>query len=242
MSILTTHNESISLIRSDSKLGVDFDSPETLANYLAYVKSLADPSLRHFVPVLENDGIIPRDDDNFQALLKRMGIMDWDIPNNLRGHFLAKFLGRHDMKIEGWEILPAETKKEFVRYLRHYYSRQLFQKDSNPISQELIDNIILPILEAEDPEANGNIPENWDFVRHLGAIWSHSNYSLKVLMQNLLYEFLNDNIGSHQAAALTGLKQREIQDLARRHKWLFCKNSRGHWQFTRHTIMGFARR
>lgn len=82
----------ISQVRRDGALGVQLNSKYTLARYLSFVRRSEDPSTSHFIPILENGGIIPRDDDEFQALLRRMGIMDWDIPNAMRAHFLVKFL------------------------------------------------------------------------------------------------------------------------------------------------------
>ncbi len=246
---MTTNEEHISLVKAGEQLGVDFDSPKTLDSYLTYVRRLRDPSLRYFIPVLENSGIIPEVDDDksnydpdFDALLIRIGVMNTSIPNTMRGHFLVAFLRRHDMKIEGWEKLPRESQEDIVVYLQRYYSFQIFTNEGDRLSQKLIDDVIVPILATEDPEASGNIPENYDFVQHLGAFWGYSNYSLKLVIQGLVNDFFNQKIGSRQAAAIINLDQHRITDIARRHKWLFHKNDSGHWQFTRHNIMGFGRR
>jgi hypothetical protein len=102
---LTSDQPSIRQVRSDKKLGVEFDSPETLARYLVFVEENAeeDPGIRHFIPVLKNGGkrkggIVPQDADMYDAditfgkLLIDMGIMRWDIPNGIWGHFLSAFL------------------------------------------------------------------------------------------------------------------------------------------------------
>ncbi|MBU1074569.1 hypothetical protein KJ705_00645 [Patescibacteria group bacterium] len=90
--VLVKRKQTISQVRRDGALGVEFNSKRTLARYLSFVKRTGGPETRHFIPILENGGIIPRDDDEFQVLLRRMGIMDWAIPNTMRAHFLVTFL------------------------------------------------------------------------------------------------------------------------------------------------------
>jgi len=69
---------------------VDFDSPETLAKFLAILIEEGKPENSYLIPVLENNGVVPRDNPDFRALLDRLGVTDYTIPNVLRARFLEK--------------------------------------------------------------------------------------------------------------------------------------------------------
>ncbi|MDP2812634.1 MAG: hypothetical protein Q8O32_03005 [bacterium] len=49
-----------------------------------------EPQNIYLIPVLENNGVVPRDDPDFRSLLDRMGVTDDTIPNTLRARFLQK--------------------------------------------------------------------------------------------------------------------------------------------------------
>jgi len=88
---LSGNRASIKQYRPDGKLGVDFDSPETLAKFLALLIEEGEPQNIYLIPVLENNGVVPRDDPDFRALLDRMGVTEESIPNILQSCFWVKF-------------------------------------------------------------------------------------------------------------------------------------------------------
>lgn len=140
-------------------------------------------------------------------------------------------------QIPEWSQLSSDTQKDFLFYLSKLYSRQMLPSDEEPgVSQEMIDEIIIPILENE-----AIIPENMDFVHELGRVWDHTNYSLRHCIVQLIHNFLYKPVGSRQAAVLLGLHIYKIYGIARRHTWIFRKNEKGHWQFLRYNLVGFVR-
>ena len=223
----------ISLIRSDGKLGVDFDSPQTLQIFLEFIQETNDPGTRHFIPVLKNGGVIPRDDEDFQALLIRMGIMDWDIPNSMRGHFLVAFQRRQNMKIDWYVDLTSDRQCDFRTYLEKRQRPQMFEKPLQARERELIQQVILPILKAEGEFNEYNMEVN------LGQRWS---MNISKLLEKIwvLWLEMTGHWNVRKVAKLLKRDPSTIRRWARSGRLFGQKNHREHWYFTHEVLIDYV--
>ncbi|MBT6691565.1 hypothetical protein HOB10_04500 [Candidatus Parcubacteria bacterium] len=246
----------IRLTRSDGKLGVDFDSPQTLQIFLDFILENKDPDTehyipvdedfkallikmgllydnpetRHFIPILKNGGVIPRDDEDFQTLLIKMGIMDWDIPNSMRGHFLVAFQRRLDMKIDWYIKLAADRQRDFQAYLEKRQKPIMFEKSPKIREREFINQVILPILRAEGEFNEHNMEVA------LGQRWSMSISQLLDKIWQLWLE-MTSHWHIQKVAKLFKKDASTIRRWARSGRLFGEKNHRGHWYFTHEVLI-----
>lgn len=155
--------------RADGKLGVDFDSPQTLERFLAFTRASNEPRAVYYMPILENEGVIPREDPNFQAILDRMGIMAPDIPNILRAFFLTDFLRserRLAMDMAWYQNTSSDRKADFRIYLEKRMRPRIGDSKKDLRDKEFIKLVLLPLLQA-DGEFNPynveiELAQRWD--------------------------------------------------------------------------------
>ena len=153
--------EAVRLYRVDGQQGVTFSSPEVQKALLTVLVAEdareyrqdpsvdpENPGLKHLIRVVENDGIIPKDDD-IEAMLTRKGVMSWDIPNTLRSYFLSIFQGGANMQMTWWETIPSDRKSDFIAYLK---KAARIKGLPAPLieDQERLELLIIPILEKGD--------------------------------------------------------------------------------------------
>lgn len=197
---------SISLSRSDGKLGVDFDSPETLAKFLAILIEEGEPESSYLIPVLENNGVVPSNDPDFRALLDRMGVTDYTIPNILRARFLQQFrkLERgSDMNLDlsQFETMEREERALFIRHLR-----LRCQRGHYPTTEvRFVQDVCVPILVAIH-EGQGMTDENWHLVQ-LAESRGFRRSSIEPIIKDA-YNHFTSLLNSRQAAKYLGLSQR----------------------------------
>ena len=208
---------SISTNRADGKLGVEFDSPQTLTAFLDFIRAMDDPEIRHFVPVLENGGILPQDDPIFEAYLKKMGLTLWTIPGAIRAYFLVKFQGGKSMSLlsdqrstvsvgDWWDKLSADQKADFIRHLKVLCAKELIYPFSKLI---FIRDVCLRVLE----EGDGQITENMDFVQ----LAQSRGFQISAVAQCLTQYFheFNGTISTKTAVRRMGLSRSHIRKLCR---------------------------
>lgn len=147
-----TQEATIRQYRADGKLGVDFDSPKTLERFLAFTRASNEPRAVYYIPILENGGIIPKEDNDFQAILDRMGIMAPDIPNILRAFFLTDFLRserRLAVDLSWWEKVPSDRKVDFRIYLEKRMRSGIDDGHKAIQDKKFIKLVLMPLLQAD---------------------------------------------------------------------------------------------
>jgi len=229
---------SIGLIRDDGKRGVSFDSPETLQFFLDYIRAIGDPSTQYYIPVLENNGIIPSVDPSendydadFDALLTRMGVMPYDIPNTMRGYFMVAFQGGANMEMTWWGTTPSDRQRDFVSYLTK--ASQI--NDLPPAmveDQKRLRELIIPTLEQGD----GWIPEDLDNVRNLAQRWDMTNHQLAAEIRRL-WERMTEQLSAAKAGRIVDRSASTMCRWARDKVIYAGVNAKGHWYFTREVLI-----
>jgi hypothetical protein len=225
----------IQLYRADGKLGVDFDSPQTLSKFLAFIRWSKNTRSSVYIPILENGGVIPREDPKFQALLKRLGIMDFDIPNNLRAVFLVDFLQFERslaMDLTWWERIPRDRKVDFQTYLEKRQIPQISDDRQTTRERELIKLVILPLLQA-DGEFN---PYNVEI--ELAQAWDMTVGQMLTKFHDLWLEMVR-LWTVREVAKHLGKKPRTIQNWASTGQLFGEKGRRGHWYFTHEVLIDY---
>lgn len=201
---MSTSKPSISLNRSDGQLGVDFDSAETLSQFLALLIEEDEADSVYLIPVLENNGLVPKDDSIFLALLDRLGVTDYTIPNILRGRFLQNLRQLERkliMDLKWFEELNREEQGLFIRHLRLCYERGEFK----PSKALFVRDICLPILRAFH-EGFGMTGECWDLVQ-LAESRQFRRSEIEATIRNA-YQKYQTMMTSRQAAKYLGMSQR----------------------------------
>ena len=223
--------------RADGKLGVEFDSPLTLARFLAFIRGAGNPSARHFIPVLENDGVIPQDDDDFKVLLKRMGIMAPDIPNTLRAHFLVDFLRATkeakmaDQLNDWWEGLASDQRSDFLEYLRKVIKLKSFSGKKAAKKKRLISEVIIPTLDA-----GGYMPQSHEFISLLRNDWKMDPISLFTYIKDL-FKHMTEALSTTEASKLVHKSTRTLQRWAKEGKVPADQNQWGYYKLTRQVLI-----
>ncbi len=227
-----TKEATIRQYRADGKLGVDFDSPKTLERFLAFTRISDEPRAIYYIPILENGGIIPRDDSEFQALLDRMGIIDFDIPNILRGFFLTDFLRserRLAMDMAWYHNTTSDRKADFRTYLEKRMRPRIGDNQKELRDKEFIKLVLLPLLRAEGEFNPYNVEielaQRWDMtvgqmIDKLHDLWTEMTRLWKT-----------PEVAKHLGKSQTTIK-----------RWakgrLYGEKGRsGHWYFTHEIII-----
>ena len=222
---------SISINRTDGKLGVEFDSPKTLNAFLDFILAIDKPELRHFVPVLENGGILPQDDPDFENYLKKMGITLWTIPGDMRAYFLVNFQGGANMQMILWEKLPSDRRSDFIAYLKK--ASQIENLPSAMLEdRKRLKELVVPILE----QGEGWIPEDLDNVRNLAMCWKITNYQLVNLIIRL-WERMNEPLSAAKAGRIVKRSAGTMRRWARQGRIHADVDKKGHWTFTREVLI-----
>ncbi|MDD5749684.1 MAG: helix-turn-helix domain-containing protein [Patescibacteria group bacterium] len=208
---------------------MEFDSPQTLAAFLDFILAIDKPELRHFVPVLENDGILPQDDPGFEDYLKKMGITPWTIPGDMRAYFLVKFqedanwwenlpldkrndlIAKHPslrrrpvMNLERLEKLSLDELDLFIQNLRVRLTKEDFSHPKNLF----IRDVCLPILVALR-QGQGLTAESWELLA-LAESRGFSRHEIETSINDAYDHFVRP-VNNQQAAKYLGISPRHCR-------------------------------
>lgn len=228
------YTEPLQLVRPDKKLWIYFPCAGTLQAYLDFVRAEGDPGNRHFIPILENDGVIPVGDPDFDALLVRMGIVASTIFNTLRAHFLVSFCqqtGGLEMQsrlnLDWVEKLEGDVRKCLILNLRVRAARNQFRPTNK---NRLARDVCVPIVEAID-QGKG--------VTHAGIelveMAERRGFSKREIVQVIVdtYQFMCRSMSTREAAKYTGYSPRKLRHVANKLQVTITgivKDDKGRWQ------------
>jgi hypothetical protein len=219
---LKNTQESVSQFRTDGQPGVTFSSAEVQTALLAALieedkreyrqdpsVDPGNPGLKHLIRVVENDGVIPKDDHDFEAMLIRKGLMSWDIPSALRNYYLHNFpieSEEETMKIRfpWWTKINNEEQALFVRHFKILCLLGAYPSTELPFVRD----VCIKILEAM-VGGLGETEPSMDLV-HAAEQRGYRRANIEVIINDTWHAF-STPMSTNQAAKYIDLPPRKTR-------------------------------